>query len=206
MRGSKKKAPRHWPLCGKSAVHSTKLQWRGKCFHLMTSSCRFDVDSAKFHYCDISSNVGQIKYSNRQLRKFALTYSSCSFVRQMSSSMKKVWQIWNSINDGVLNTLRQRQNGRHYTEESFSCLFLYENVWISIKTLNVTLNFVPTGPIYNIPAYGQIMAWCRPGDNPLSEPLMVRLPTHTCVTRPQWVDKNTGCPDQIFAVLRQQMA
>ena len=27
------------------------------------------------------------------------------------------------------------------------------------------------------------MAWCRPGDKPLSEPMMVTLPTHICVTR-----------------------
>ena len=33
------------------------------------------------------------------------------------------------------------------------------------------------------------MAWRRPGDKPLSEPMMVRLPTHICVTRPQWVNK-----------------
>ena len=31
------------------------------------------------------------------------------------------------------------------------------------------------------------MAWRRPGDKPLSEPMMVSLPTHICVTRPQWV-------------------
>ena len=31
------------------------------------------------------------------------------------------------------------------------------------------------------------MAWRRPGDKPLSEPMMVNLPTHICVTRPQWV-------------------
>ena len=30
------KAPRHWPLCG--WFPRTKGQWRGKCFHLMTSS------------------------------------------------------------------------------------------------------------------------------------------------------------------------
>ena len=30
-------------------------------------------------------------------------------------------------------------------------------------------------------------AWCRPGDKPLSEPMMGRLPTHICATRPQWV-------------------
>ena len=32
------------------------------------------------------------------------------------------------------------------------------------------------------------MAWCRLGDKPLSEPMMVRSLTHICVTRPQWVN------------------
>ena len=31
------------------------------------------------------------------------------------------------------------------------------------------------------------MAWHRSGDKPLSEPLMVSLPTHICVTQPKWV-------------------
>ena len=31
------------------------------------------------------------------------------------------------------------------------------------------------------------MAWRRPGDKPLSEPMMVRLPTQICVTLPKWV-------------------
>ena len=44
------------------------------------------------------------------------------------------------------------------------------------------------GSINNIPALAQIMAWRRPGDKPLSEPMMVRLLTHLCVTRPQWVN------------------
>ena len=29
---------------------------------------------------------------------------------------------------------------------------------------------------------------CRPGGKPLSEPMMLCLTTHTCVTRPQWVN------------------
>ena len=32
------------------------------------------------------------------------------------------------------------------------------------------------------------MAWRRSGDKPLSEPMMIRLLTHICVTRPQWVN------------------
>ena len=37
----------------------------------------------------------------------------------------------------------------------------------------ISLKFVPEGPINNIPALIQIMAWRRPGDKPLSEQMMV---------------------------------
>ena len=56
----------------------------------------------------------------------------------------------------LLNTLRPRQNGRHYTDDTFKCIFLNENVRISIE---ISLKFVPKGPINNIPALVQIMAW-----------------------------------------------
>ena len=39
-----------------------------------------------------------------------------------------------------------------------------------------------------IPALVQIMAWCCPGDKPLSGRMMVRLQTHICITQPQWVN------------------
>ena len=77
-----------------------------------------------------------------------------------------------------------QQNGRHFPDDIFKWIFLNENVWISI---NIPLKFVPRGPINNIPILVHVMAWRRPGDKPLSEPMMVRLPTHICVTRPQWV-------------------
>ena len=83
------------------------------------------------------------------------------------------------------NRLRPRQNGRHFADDIFKCIFLNENVWIPIK---ISLKFVPQGPINNIPALVQKMAWRRPGDKPSSGPMMVRLPTHICVTRPQWVN------------------
>ena len=83
----------------------------------------------------------------------------------------------------TFNTLRQRQNGRHFPDDIFKWIFLNENVWISI---NISLKFVPRGPINNIPTLVQVMAWRRSGDKPLSEPMMVRLPTHICITRPQW--------------------
>ena len=85
----------------------------------------------------------------------------------------------------VFNTLRPRQNGRHFPDDTFKRIFLNENVRISIK---ISLMVVPKGPINNIPALVQIMAWRRSGDKPLSEPMMVSLPTHICVTRPQCVN------------------
>ena len=84
----------------------------------------------------------------------------------------------------MLNTLRPRQNGRHFAYDTFKCIFVNEKVRISIK---FSLKFVPKVPINNIPALVQIMAWRRPGDKPLSEPVMVSLLTHICVTPPQWV-------------------
>ena len=85
----------------------------------------------------------------------------------------------------LLSTLTPRQNGRHFTDDIFKYIFFNENVWIPIK---ISLKFVPNGRINNIPALVQIMVWCRSGDKPLSEPMMVSLPTHICVTRPQWIN------------------
>ena len=83
-----------------------------------------------------------------------------------------------------VNTLRSRENGRRYPDDIFKCIFLNENICIPI---NISLKFVPKGQINNIPSLVQIMAWRRPGDKPLFEPMMVNLVTHICVTQPQWV-------------------
>ena len=84
----------------------------------------------------------------------------------------------------LINTLRPRQNGRHFADDILNRIFVNENVRVSTK---FSLKFIPKGPINNIPALVQIMAWRRLGDKPLSEPMMDSLPTHICVTRPQWV-------------------
>ena len=80
--------------------------------------------------------------------------------------------------------MRPRQDGRHFPDDIFKCIFLNKSVSISIT---ISLKFAPKGPINNIPALVQIMAWRRPGAKPLSEPMMVCVPTHICVTRSQWV-------------------
>ena len=84
-----------------------------------------------------------------------------------------------------INTLRPRQNRRHFADDTFKHIVLNENVRISLK---ISLKFVPKVRINNIPALVPIMAWRRPGDKSLSEAVMDCLLTHICVTRPQWVN------------------
>ena len=107
---------------------------------------------------------------------------------------RQIWQMTH-IHRQLFNTLRPRQNGRHFPDDIFKWIFLNENVWISI---NISLKFVPRGPINNIPTLVQVMAWRRPGDKPLSEPMMVTLPTHICVT--QWALNNQNKPEQPIAM------
>ena len=88
------------------------------------------------------------------------------------------------VSHGLFNTLRPRQNGCHFTDDNFKSIFFNENEWILVM---ISLKFVPNGSMNNISSLVQIMAWRRPGDKPLSKPMMVRLLMHTCVTRLQWV-------------------
>ena len=80
-------------------------------------------------------------------------------------------------------TLRPRQDGRHFADSIFKCIFFNENCCILIK---LSLKYVRKGPIDNNPAMVQIMAWRRSGDKPLSETMMISLQMHICVTQPQW--------------------
>ena len=79
------------------------------------------------------------------------------------------WPSVTHIAWSLVNTLRLRQNGRGFPDDIFRCIFLNENVQISIK---ISLRFVPKSPINNIPALVQIMAWHQTGYRPLSEAIM----------------------------------
>ena len=76
-----------------------------------------------------------------------------------------------------LTPLPPGQNGHHFEYDIFKCIFLIENKWNSLK---ISLKSVPKGPINNIPALVQIKAW--------HQPMMVKLLTHLCGTRPQWIN------------------
>ena len=96
--------------------------------------------------------------------------------------MSMLWSSW--WHHYCINSLRPRLNRRPFADDIFKCIFLNENELFSLK---ISLKLVLEGPINNISALVRIMAWRRPGDKPLSEPMMVSLLSHICVTRPQWV-------------------
>ena len=108
-----------------------------------------------------------------------MTWASCRL-----KSQNRQLHCWFCGLFKLINTLKPRRNEQHFADDIFKRIFFNENVWISIE---ISLKFVPKGPINNIPALVQIMVWRRSGDKPLSETNMVSLPTHICVTRPQWV-------------------
>ena len=103
------------------------------------------------------------------------------FTREYGDSPdKRSWVATRLVVDVMLvNTLMAAT----LADDTFKYKFVDENVLISIK---LSPKFGPYGPINNITELVQIMAWHRIGDKPLSEPMMVRLSTHICVTRSQW--------------------
>ena len=68
------------------------------------------------------------------------------------------------------NTLRPKQNGRHFADDVFKDISMNENFWI---LTTISLKYVPWGLVDNMTALVQIMAWRRPGVKPLFEPMML---------------------------------
>ena len=101
---------------------------------------------------------------------------------QRGIAYRAVHLIWTKTSS---NTLGPSQHRRRFADDIFKCIFFNENCCILIE---ISLKYVRKVPIDNNPSLVQTMAWRRLGDKPISEPMMVSLPTHICVTRPQWVD------------------
>ena len=72
---------------------------------------------------------------------------------------------WLYVHDSF-NSTPPGQNGCHFEDDIFRCIFLNEKFCISIK---ISLKIVPKGPINNKTVLVWIMAWRRIGDKPLFE-------------------------------------
>ena len=98
--------------------------------------------------------------------------------------------VWVSAWHGEMNLLTHWSQVKMATisQMTFSNAFsswmkMYEFRW------RFFLKFVPQVWTNSIPTLVQIMAWHRPRDKPLPEPMVVRLLMQICVTSPQWVKR-----------------
>ena len=92
---------------------------------------------------------------------------------QAFSQGKLIWKCHEETDNSLLgNWSPPGQNGHHFTDDIFRCIFMNEKFGILIQ---IALKFVPKGPFDNKAALVQVMAWCRIGNEPLSEPMLTRL-------------------------------
>ena len=105
-----------------------------------------------------------------------------------SVSQWRIWMRWVSIkpHEDIINSSPPGQNGRHFADNVFRCIFVNEKFFIMIK---FSLKFVPKGQIDNNTALVEIMAWRRIGNKPLSEPYQCWPDslTHISSSRGRWV-------------------
>ena len=76
----------------------------------------------------------------------------------------KIWGLFNSSTPG--------ENGRHFADDIFKCIFFDEKFCILIR---ISRKFVPQGPIDIKWALVQVMAWRRIGDKQLPEPMLIQF-------------------------------
>ena len=113
-------------------------------------------------FCEI------IRFSNTDIKTWTEIFCKTKQNTDVLYSYR-FWYIWwihftniirsNSIDTRAylrsINTLRPRQNVRHFPDDIFKCVFMNDNVW---NLLHISLKFFPRVRINNIPALVQIMA------------------------------------------------
>ena len=87
-----------------------------------------------------------VSYENNNHLQYVRDIRHHYFIAKIA--LKCLHSLW-------FNTLRPRQNGRHFPDDIFKSIFSNENVQFSIK---ISLKFVPKDPTNTIPALVQIMA------------------------------------------------
>ena len=129
------------------------------------SDFEFTTDHSSL-FVNISEAIRTAKQFNQNTTKTTCTIGynapdSCSplsvqFIQRSKHAVRDLCFVdLADVQRGTVNTLRLRQNGRLFPDDIFKCIFLNENVWIPIE---ISLKFVPKGPINNTPTLVLIMA------------------------------------------------
>ena len=105
-----------------------------------------------------------------------------------SCECKEMITIWFDMHtyayfNNRINILRQRQNGHHFEDDVCKWIYLWKFMNLIKKK---SLKILPKSRINRILALVQIMVGAH--EATLPEPMMVRLPTHIFVIRPQWLN------------------
>ena len=141
---------------------------------------------SKFH--KLSSALICIALDKGQWHNRTRAYSKLPRMLPLVAMLKIVQLRSRTHTSWIISCLRQRfcvesgrsrlnspppgQNGNHFTDDSFRCIFVNEKFCILIKS---SPNFVPKDPFDNNSALVEIMAWRRISDKPLSEPTLTRF-------------------------------
>ena len=106
----------------------------------------------------------------------------------MSTTLQLFHKYHLSTFDGHFNSFPPPgQNGRHFADDFFRCIFVNEKK----KLIQISLKVVPKGPTDNKSALVWIMAWRQIGDKPLSEPKLTRfIDAYICGTRGRRVNRH----------------
>ena len=167
------------------------------CWVEIQGSCKWAISSCR-HCCDYylgTLSCNQVSATHLKIRHPSMKYVGNPSPNELQWLDIKTWhpRIEVPVLAGWGKHIRLeypilthwgRDKMAAISQTMFSNAFSWMKMWISLQS---SLKFVPKGLINNIPSLVQIMAWRQPGDKPLSEPMMVSLLTHICVTRPQWV-------------------
>ena len=111
--------------------------------------------------------------ARKQVLDYSKTGVSVTNVLEMLQSWTKPWYSLSlCLNMWAINSSPHGQNGRHFADNIFKCIFLNEKfcTWIQIS-----LKFVFKVPIDNKSALVQVMAWGWIGSKPLSEPVIADM-------------------------------
>ena len=84
----------------------------------------------------------------------------------------KLWWYWLVGDDILFNSYLSGQNGCHFTDRIFKHIFLNKNDRILIQ---ISLKFVPKGPVDNKSTLVQVMAWPPTGNESLPEPMLTQF-------------------------------
>ena len=130
------------------------------------------------HPSDGTGQLNRPSWKTRTCLSYVVNTTSC-------------WCPGNVRNQGIssngINTLKLRQNRRHFSDDIFKCILL---VCISIK---ISQKFVPNGPCNNIPSFVQI-TWSQSAIIWTNDGLGY---WRIYVTWPQWVNDNDSLIDPL---------